>query len=106
MLPPNQGLKPADLAAGDIDDRLIVEFELAGDQGPGMVLPQPAPSLHLFVHFHFKEAVGAASVTLGAIERQISVPDQLLRDQAVRAPGLCPSWYRSPLDDRRSRRAR
>ena len=83
MPPPYQGLQAADLAAGDVDDGLIVQFELAGQQRVAQILLESTSRLHLDVHFRFEEAQGAAPVALGAIEGQIRVPDQLFRQQAI-----------------------
>ena len=42
--------------------------------------------LHLRIHLRPEEAIGTAPVGLGAVERQVGVPDQLVGGQAVRGP--------------------
>src|SRR6185503_20622453 len=84
MLPANESFEPADLVIGEIDDRLVVKFEFAGGQCLPQVLFQYAPSLHLHIHLRLKEAESAPPVALGPIESQVTVPDQLVWDQAVR----------------------
>ena len=87
-LPADQRLDAADLVALEIDDRLVVQLELAGDQRLAQVVLHGAPRLHLRVHLGLEEAVGAAPVALGAIERQVGVPHQLVGRHAVgRADG-------------------
>ena len=84
MVPADQGFESADLVTGEIDDGLVVEFEFAGGQCLPQVLFQGAPGLHLHIHFRLKEAESAASIALGPVESQVTVPDQLVWDQAVR----------------------
>ena len=68
-----EGLEAADVVAREIDDRLVVQLELAGRQRLAQVALQRAPHLHLRVHLRLEEAVGAAPVALGAIEREVGV---------------------------------
>ena len=84
MVPADQGLEAADLVALEIDDRLVVELELAGRQRLAQVVLQGAPRLHLRVHLRLEEAEGAAAVALGAVERQVGVAHQLVGLVAVR----------------------
>ena len=88
MAPADQRLEAADLVAREIDDRLVVQLELAGRQRLAQVVLHGAARLHLRVHLRLEEAEGAAPVALGAIERQIGVADQLVGAQPVgRADG-------------------
>ena len=103
MVPADQRLEAADLVAREIDDGLVVQLELAGRQRLAQVVLQRAARLHLRVHLRLEEAVGAAAVALGAVERQIGVPDQLVGARPVRrARWRCRRWCRSRPDGRRS----
>src|SRR5690606_27904094 len=57
----------------EIDDGLIVEFELAVDHGVAQVEFELTPLLHARVHFGLEEAIEAAALGLGAIEGEIGV---------------------------------
>ena len=81
-----QRLHAADLVALEIDDGLVVELELAGRQGVAQVVLHEVARLHLRIHLRPEEAIGAAPVGLGAVERQVGVPDQLVGGEAVRGP--------------------
>ena len=61
--------KPLISLLAEIDDGLVVELELAGRQRLAQVVLHGAPHLHLRVHLRLEEAVGAAPVALGAVER-------------------------------------
>ena len=84
MLPADQCLEAADLVVFEIDRRLIVQLELAFHQRPAQVELHAAPRLHLRVHLRLEEAVGAAAVALGAIERKIGVAQKLVGISPVR----------------------
>ena len=84
MAPADQGLDPADLVGPEIDDGLVVQLELAGGQRLAQIVLHGAPHLHLRVHLRPEEAVGAAPVALGAVERQVGVADQLVGALPVR----------------------
>ena len=84
MAPADEGLDAADLVGPEIDDGLVVQLELAGRKRLAQVVLHGAPHLHLRVHLRPEEAVGAAPVALGAVERQVGVADQLVGARAVR----------------------
>src|SRR5258708_35136239 len=50
MIPANQGLEPADVAARQIDHRLVVELELAGRQRLAQVQFHDAAGLYISGH--------------------------------------------------------
>ena len=83
MVPAQQRLEAADLAARKLDQRLIVELEFVGEQRLAQVELQPAALLHLRVHLRLEEMIGAAAVGLGAIERHVGVAQQLIGLVAV-----------------------
>ena len=94
--------KPLIVVGREIDDRLVVELELAGGERLAQVVLHRAPRLHLRVHLRLEEAVGAAPVALGAIERQVGIADQLDRGRcrpigAMAMPTLVPitTWWPS-----------
>ena len=57
MLPADERLKADDFVARRIDARLIVELELAGNEGLAQVAFHGAPRLHLLVHLRLEKAV-------------------------------------------------
>ena len=83
MIPADEGLEAADFVARQIDDRLVVQLELAGRQRLAQVLLHDAAGLHLQVHLGFEEAERAASVALGAVEREVGVAQQLVGARTV-----------------------
>ena len=101
--------KPLIVVAREIDDRLVVQLELAGRQRLAQVVLQRAPRLHLRVHLRLEEAVGAAAVALGAIEREVGVAHQLVGARAVgRADGDADAGadhHLVAVDRRRARRS-
>ena len=97
MAPADQGLDAADLVVPEIDDGLVVHLELARRQRLAKVGLHRAAHLHLCVHLRPEEAVGVAPVGLGAIEREIGVPDQLVGVLPVCGPD-CDADARSNHD--------
>ena len=83
MMPADEGLAAGDLAAFDVDDRLIVELELVVHDRLAQIQLEGAARLHAGVHLELEEAVDAAAVGLGAVERQIGVLHQGVRLVAV-----------------------
>ena len=83
MVPTDEGLDAADLVVGEVDDGLVMQLELAGRERFAQVLLHGAAHLHLRIHFGSEEAIGAAPVALGTVERQIGVADQLVGARAV-----------------------
>ena len=90
MVPAHQGFERDDLVAGDVADRLIVDFEFVALQRRPQVEFQQAPGLRAGIHPGFEEAIGAAAVGLGAIEREIGILQEFDRDRCrPRAPAKC-----------------
>ena len=88
MVPTDEGLDAADFVVGKIDDGLVVQLELVGGERLAQVVLHAAAHLHLRIHLGSEEAIGAAPVAFGAIERQVGVPDQLIGCRSVgRADG-------------------
>ena len=83
MVPADQRLKAADLAALQVHHRLIVELELARGQRLAQVLLHDAAGLHLLVHVRLEEAERAAAVALGAVKREVRIAQQLVRGLAI-----------------------
>ena len=83
MIPADQRLKAADLAALQIHHRLVIQLELACGQRLAQILLHDAAGLHLLVHRGLEEAERAAAVALGAVQREIGIAQQLVRGQAV-----------------------
>ena len=83
MVPADQRLEARDLAAFDLDQRLVMQLELFGEQRLAQIEFELAPLLHLRVHFRLEEMEGAAAVGLGAIERHVGIAQQLIGLVAV-----------------------
>ncbi len=83
MTPAQQRLAGRDLAVLEIDHRLIVDFQAAiGDRLTQFEF-QDSPRLGARVHAGLEEAVGPPSVTLGAVQREVRVLQQLVEVQPV-----------------------
>ena len=83
MIPAYQGFEAADFLARQVDDRLVVQLELAGRQRLAQVLLHDAAGLHLQVHRGFEETERAAAVALGAVEREVGVAQQFVGVRSV-----------------------
>ncbi len=83
MVPAHQRLEAADLVAGEVDERLIVELEFAVEHRLAQVEFEAAARLHLRVHLRLEEVIGAAAFALGAIERHVGVAQELIGLAAV-----------------------
>ena len=83
MIPAYQGFEAADFLAREVDDRLVVQLELAGRQRLAQVLLHDAAGLHLQVHRGLEEAERAAAVALGAVEREVGVAQQFVGARSV-----------------------
>jgi hypothetical protein len=78
MVPANQSFEHHDFVAGDVANRLIVDLEFVALQRHPQVEFQQPPGLGAGIHPGFEEAVGAAAVRLGSIERQIGILQELI----------------------------
>ena len=67
----------------DADQRLVMQLEFAFRQGLAQRDFELAPRLHARVHGGLEEAVGAAAIRLGAVERHVGALEQLVRLGAV-----------------------
>ena len=67
----------------EIDDRLVVELELAGGQRPAQIDLHAAPLLHLRIHGRLEEAKGAAAILLGPVQRQVGVAHEHVGVQPI-----------------------
>ena len=83
MVPAHQRFERDDAVAGDVADRLIVDFEFVALQRRAQIQFQYAPRLGAGVHSGLEEAVGAAAVGLGAIKREVGFLQELIRILAV-----------------------
>src|SRR5438874_10825878 len=79
MTPSQQRLEPVYTAREYVDERLVVELELLDHDRPAKIELQQAARLRPLIHLRFEEAMGAAPVHLGAIEREIGILQQLVR---------------------------
>src|SRR5438477_4299422 len=83
MIPAQQCLESADFAAGEIDERLIIEFEFVALERLAKIELQFTALLHLRVHFRLKEMVSAASIGLGAVKLHVGIAQELIGLAAV-----------------------
>ena len=77
MAPAQKRLKADDVLAGEIDDGLIVEFELLGGQCLSKLTLERVPLLHLRVHFALEKPERSASIALGPVKSEIRIAHQL-----------------------------
>ena len=83
MAPAQQRFAAGHPVAGKIDQRLVVDLEVAVHQRLTQVLLQGEASLRAGIHGRLEEAIGPAAVGLGAIHRQVRILDQLIEISAV-----------------------
>ena len=83
MVPAQQRLEAGDLAGLQVKDRLVVELELAVGDGLAQIELERPAQLQPLVHLALEEAVGAAAVALGKIERHVGVLQQQVGVDAV-----------------------
>ena len=83
VAPADEGLEGADLVGSQIDDRLVVELELAGSQRPAQIDLHDAPLLHLRIHFRLEEAESAAAILLCPVESEVGVAHERVGVLAV-----------------------
>ena len=76
VLPAQQHLEAGDLAAADLGLRLVDEVHLAPCHGMAQVVLQEPALAYLQAHLGLEEAVGAATLRLGAVERRVRVAQQ------------------------------
>ena len=67
----------------EIDHRLIIDFEAAIDDRLTQFEFQASPRLGARIHAGLEEPVGPPSVALGAVQREVRVPQQLVEIQPV-----------------------
>jgi len=68
MAPPNQRLRTARLAGGDIDDWLIVQIDLTQAQGAAQIGLERGARSGFLLERRLKETILAAAIGFGAIE--------------------------------------
>ena len=83
MIPAQQRLEGDDAIAGDVADRLVVGLEFVALQRRAQIHLQQPPRLRARIHAGLEEAIGAAAVRLGAVQREVGVLQQLVRIVAV-----------------------
>src|ERR1700683_1157299 len=77
-MPANERLTRRDFSSLEIDERLIVEDELAVRQRLAQIELKRTPFLHASVHFRFEKSIGISAVGLASVERRIGVPHELI----------------------------
>src|SRR6267378_6569978 len=78
MIPAQQRLAAADTIVAEIDDRLVLDLELAVPECLAQILLKLAARMHQRIHHRLEEAIGAAAVGLGAIKREIGALEKLI----------------------------
>ena len=79
----NSASQPETSPAAEIDQRLVMDLEAAVGQRLAQILLHGEARLGARVHGRLEEAVGAASVGLGAIHRKVGILDELVEIGAV-----------------------
>jgi hypothetical protein len=69
--------------AGDVSDRLIIDFEFVAVQRRAQIQFQDAPRLGAGVHSGLEVAIGGATIGLGAIEREVGFLQEFIGILAV-----------------------
>src|SRR5437764_10592587 len=83
MIPADQRLERADAVLLEIEQRLIVKLELVALDRQTEIGLELAALLRAFVEALFEEGVGPAPRFLGAIQREVGVPQQRLAVASV-----------------------
>ncbi len=76
MAPARQRLQPEQLARLDVENRLIVDFDLAARDGLAQVGFELAPRIGVCGHPFVEEAVAVAALGFGPVEREIGLIHQ------------------------------
>ena len=83
MPPPQQRFETADFIAVQVDERLVVQLELAVGETLSEIELEDAARLDLAIHLGLEEMRGAATFGLGAIESHVGVAQQRVGAVAV-----------------------
>ena len=83
MTPAQQRLATADLVVAEIDHRLVVNLEPAPGDGLAQFQLERAPRLGARIHARLEEAIGAAAVALGSVQREVGILQELVEMDAV-----------------------
>ena len=109
MIPADQRLERADAVLLEVEQRLVVKLELAALDGEAKVGLELAALLRALVEALLEEGIGASARLLGAVQRQVRVPQQRFAVAAVlRRDGDADAGRRHQLvavDHERSRHA-
>ena len=84
MRPADQRFEAADFLAGDTDDRLIGDRQLAALDRLAKIVFEHLPIAEVAVHRRLVEAMLATAGTLGGIEREVGIADQAVGAGAAR----------------------
>ena len=84
MVPAEEGLKPRYPPSGNVEQRLIIDLELAGLKRPPQIHFQQTPRLKTEIHVRFEESERSSALRLGPIEGQVGVLQQLVAVEAIR----------------------
>ena len=83
MAPAQQRLEAGDAAAGNVDQRLVMDLELASAQRAAQIGFELAPLLRGALHLRLEEAIGAVALRLRLVEREVGVLEQFVGVGAV-----------------------
>ena len=76
VLPADQRLEPGDLAAGEGDDRLVVEGQLLALDPLAQLALDLEPAQRAGAHLGVEELAAGAALFLGPVHRRVGVADQ------------------------------
>ena len=71
MVPAQKGFAAANLVAFKVDDRLVVQLQLALHEHVSEINFQGATRLHARIHLRFEIAIGAPALGLGPVQSHI-----------------------------------
>src|SRR6185437_8075931 len=83
MEPTQQRFEAAHLAGLGVDQRLVIELQLARGQRRPQIEFERTARLNSRVHLRLKETIGAAAISLGAVHRKVGILEELISILAV-----------------------
>ena len=83
MSPAHQRLDATSFSGRQVDNGLVVQLELVSRHGVAQIELESPPQAQLGIHALLEEPVAVAAIRLGPIERQVGIPEKLIRFRAV-----------------------
>src|SRR5262245_38283094 len=83
MVPAQQRLEARNPAGLQVQDRLVMDLELAVSDRLAQIELERAARLHSLVHLRLEDMITAAPFALGAVERHIGVAQELVSRRSI-----------------------